>query len=93
MLRASASAHETKKNALPVECKSQRNVFNKSASYCWYWLKEKLFQIYIQIKNSPDLSTYKESRGETRALFGGGGGGIFIYSYFAGRISFEISCF
>ena len=33
------------------------------------------------------------TRAVARALIGGGGGGIFIYSCYARRISFEISCF
>ncbi len=32
-------------------------------------------------------------RGVIEALIGGGGGGMFIYSCSAERISFEISCF
>ena len=33
------------------------------------------------------------TRAVARALIGGGGGCIFIYSCYARRISFEISCF
>ncbi len=51
----------------------------------------------LKLRNLPDelldIVDLDAGRAVARELIGGGGGCIFIYSCYARRISFEISCF